>query len=241
MWYPHNQSASVSLPSPSAPPLPPAHPQGRRPGLAQFPDAERATVQPSVGRSTPSCVSLSETAPTSAPRSPATPRALCRSRTGISGSGGSTSPSRRARELSGTVTSREWHHGRTIELRLDSPTGQLVDQAQVAEILRLLHRENYGINADIELSQNTPAGSNQVLEVRKCVEFCRDVLALVVNPASMQRATVPRAGAPQVPGSSGQLALRAGQPRPRHRVRSTLLRTAGIAADRPTSLSTGEE
>lgn len=44
------------------------------------------------------------------------------------------------------------------------------------QILRLMHRENYDVVAHIELEYPIPEGSDAVLEVRKCVEFCRDVL-----------------------------------------------------------------
>lgn len=46
----------------------------------------------------------------------------------------------------------------------------------IAETLRLLDRENYGIYADLELQHQVPEGSNQLLEVQRCVEFCREVL-----------------------------------------------------------------
>jgi sugar phosphate isomerase/epimerase len=46
----------------------------------------------------------------------------------------------------------------------------------LAEILRLVQRERYNINPDIELEYAIPEGSNALVEVRKCVDFCRDVL-----------------------------------------------------------------
>jgi sugar phosphate isomerase/epimerase len=65
----------------------------------------------------------------------------------------------------------------------------------LAEILRLLHRENWGINADIELSQPVPAGSNQIVETRKCVEFCREVLTMTTSAAAPARGGGGRGGA----------------------------------------------
>jgi len=47
----------------------------------------------------------------------------------------------------------------------------------IAEILRLVQREGWPIHCDIELEYPVPEGSNAVEEVKKCVEFCRDVLA----------------------------------------------------------------
>lgn len=54
------------------------------------------------------------------------------------------------------------------------PWGQ--GSTPIAEVLRLVQREKYSINCDIELEYDIPEGSNAVDEVRKCVEFCRDVL-----------------------------------------------------------------
>jgi sugar phosphate isomerase/epimerase len=68
---------------------------------------------------------------------------------------------------------------------LNLPWGQ--GGTPLAEILRLLHRENYGINADLEVQHDPPPGSNQLLEVRKCVEFCREVLTRASVPTSPAR------------------------------------------------------
>lgn len=46
----------------------------------------------------------------------------------------------------------------------------------IIEVLRLVQREKYPINCDIELEYEIPEGSNAVAEVKKCVEFCRDAL-----------------------------------------------------------------
>lgn len=46
----------------------------------------------------------------------------------------------------------------------------------IADVLRLVRREGYPINCDIELEYAIPEGSNAVAEVKKCVEFCREIL-----------------------------------------------------------------
>jgi sugar phosphate isomerase/epimerase len=53
----------------------------------------------------------------------------------------------------------------------------------IAEVLRLVNRERYNINADIEMEYEVPADSNALLEVRKSVEFCREVLTRASAPA----------------------------------------------------------
>jgi sugar phosphate isomerase/epimerase len=50
-------------------------------------------------------------------------------------------------------------------------------QTPVADILLLLKKNKWPIYADIELEYPVPVGSDAVAEVRKCVEFCRNVLA----------------------------------------------------------------
>ena len=54
------------------------------------------------------------------------------------------------------------------------PWGQ--GNTPIAEVLRLVQREGYPINCDIELEYPIPEGSNAVAEVRKCAEFCREIL-----------------------------------------------------------------
>jgi sugar phosphate isomerase/epimerase len=49
--------------------------------------------------------------------------------------------------------------------------------AQVAEILRLIQKNNWKINCDIELEYPIPEGSDPLIETTKCVEFCRTVLS----------------------------------------------------------------
>ncbi|HEX6924369.1 MAG TPA: sugar phosphate isomerase/epimerase [Longimicrobiaceae bacterium] len=54
------------------------------------------------------------------------------------------------------------------------PWGQ--GSTPIADVLRLVQRAGYPINCDIELEYEIPAGSNAIEEVKKCVEFCREVL-----------------------------------------------------------------
>jgi sugar phosphate isomerase/epimerase len=50
-------------------------------------------------------------------------------------------------------------------------------QTPIAEILQLIQKEKWPITCDIELEYDVPAGSDAVAEVRKCVEYCREILA----------------------------------------------------------------
>ena len=68
----------------------------------------------------------------------------------------------------------------------------------LAEILRLLNRERYNINADIELEYEIPEDSNAVKEVGRCLEFCREAIRRPV-PVPRQRATP---GTPAAPGAT---------------------------------------
>jgi hypothetical protein len=68
------------------------------------------------------------------------------------------------------------------------------------EILRLLHRENYPIVGHIELEYPIPDGSDALREVRKCVDFCRDVLTAYTSPPVQRRPG--RAGRPAGAGSA---------------------------------------
>ncbi|MDR3309303.1 MAG: TIM barrel protein [Tannerella sp.] len=52
----------------------------------------------------------------------------------------------------------------------------------VAEMLQLLKREKWPITVDIELEYGIPQGSNPVLEVAKCLAYCRRALADVRLP-----------------------------------------------------------
>ncbi len=50
-------------------------------------------------------------------------------------------------------------------------------ETPIADILLLLKKNKWPINVDIELEYNIPQGSDAVAEVRKCVEYCRKILA----------------------------------------------------------------
>ena len=65
-----------------------------------------------------------------------------------------------------------WEHSRQSGANLPWGTGS----TPIAEVLRLVQREKYPINCDIELEYEIPAGSNAVAEVKKCFDFCREVL-----------------------------------------------------------------
>ncbi len=45
------------------------------------------------------------------------------------------------------------------------------------EILRLMKKEKYNFMAAIELEYPIPEGSNAVIEVEKCIAFCKEALA----------------------------------------------------------------
>ncbi|HWV57154.1 MAG TPA: sugar phosphate isomerase/epimerase [Longimicrobiales bacterium] len=77
------------------------------------------------------------------------------------------------------------HHDRILSFHLKDKTSPAdgdfnmpwgLGGTPLAEILRLVRREGYNINADIELEYQIPEGSNAVIEVRKCLEICRDAL-----------------------------------------------------------------
>jgi sugar phosphate isomerase/epimerase len=46
----------------------------------------------------------------------------------------------------------------------------------IADVLKLIQKEKWPINCDIELEYNIPEDSNAVTEVKKCVEYCRTIL-----------------------------------------------------------------
>jgi sugar phosphate isomerase/epimerase len=50
-------------------------------------------------------------------------------------------------------------------------------ETPIADILLLLKKNKWAINVDIELEYNIPEGSDAVAEVKKCVEYCRKILA----------------------------------------------------------------
>ena len=50
-------------------------------------------------------------------------------------------------------------------------------ETPIADVLLLLKKEKWPINVDIELEYPIPQGSDSVKEVKKCIEFCRKILA----------------------------------------------------------------
>jgi sugar phosphate isomerase/epimerase len=58
---------------------------------------------------------------------------------------------------------------------LNLPWGQ--GETPIAEILQTIRKNKWKFPATIELEYQIPAGSDAVLEVKKCVEFCRKALA----------------------------------------------------------------
>jgi sugar phosphate isomerase/epimerase len=50
-------------------------------------------------------------------------------------------------------------------------------ETPIADILLLLKKNKWPIYADIELEYPVPEGSDAVAEVKKCVEFCKNILA----------------------------------------------------------------
>jgi len=49
-------------------------------------------------------------------------------------------------------------------------------ETPVADVLLLLQKNKWPINVDIELEYPVPEGSDAVAEVKKCVEYCRNIL-----------------------------------------------------------------
>ncbi|MDR2680953.1 MAG: sugar phosphate isomerase/epimerase [Tannerella sp.] len=80
------------------------------------------------------------------------------------------------------------YHSRIASLHLKDKTGPTTADAcgvnkpwgqgetPIKEILQLLKKEKYPIEADIELEYKVPGGSDPVREVAKCVEYCREAL-----------------------------------------------------------------
>lgn len=78
-------------------------------------------------------------------------------------------------------------HDRIVSIHLKDKTGPAAPEPNsnlqfgkgetpVAEILKLIQKNNWSINCDIELEYQIPEGSNAVLEVQKCVNYCKEVL-----------------------------------------------------------------
>jgi len=49
-------------------------------------------------------------------------------------------------------------------------------ETPITDILKLIQENHWPINVDIELEYDIPEGSDAVLEVKKCVEYCRGIL-----------------------------------------------------------------
>ena len=88
------------------------------------------------------------------------------------------SPVPEIQRLSGRITSMHMKDKAAPAVVGESGANLPWDQGAtpIAEVLRLVQREKYPINCDIELEYEIPAGSNAVAEVKKCVEFCREIL-----------------------------------------------------------------
>lgn len=88
------------------------------------------------------------------------------------------SPIPEIRRLSGRITSMHMKDKAAPptpgESGANLPWGE--GSTPIAEVLRLVQRENYPINCDIELEYEIPEGSDALAEVKKCVEFCREIL-----------------------------------------------------------------
>jgi sugar phosphate isomerase/epimerase len=77
----------------------------------------------------------------------------------------------------------EKYHDRIVSLHMKDrtadgknlPWGQ--GQTPLKEILQLMRKEKWTFPADIEVEYKIPEGSSSVVEVAKCVQFCREALA----------------------------------------------------------------
>jgi sugar phosphate isomerase/epimerase len=78
------------------------------------------------------------------------------------------------------------HHARISSFHLKDRTSMAhcaqnlawgTGETPIKEILQLVAKNQWKIPASIELEYSIPAGSNAVLEVKKCVEYCRAALA----------------------------------------------------------------
>jgi|WetSurMetagenome_2_1015567.scaffolds.fasta_scaffold02041_10 sugar phosphate isomerase/epimerase len=79
-------------------------------------------------------------------------------------------------------------HNRIISIHLKDKTGPKGNPANtnmewgkgetpISDILLLLKKKKWPIYVDIELEYPVPKGSDAVAEVKKCVEFCKNILA----------------------------------------------------------------
>jgi sugar phosphate isomerase/epimerase len=78
-------------------------------------------------------------------------------------------------------------HDRIVSVHLKDKTGKNGNPANtnmewgkgetpIADILNLIKKNKWPINVDIELEYPVPQGSDAVAEVKKCVEYCRNIL-----------------------------------------------------------------
>jgi sugar phosphate isomerase/epimerase len=78
-------------------------------------------------------------------------------------------------------------HSRIVSIHMKDKTGPKGNppntnmpwgkgETPIADILLLLKKNKWPISADIELEYPVPEGSDAVAEVKKCVEFCRNIL-----------------------------------------------------------------
>jgi len=49
-------------------------------------------------------------------------------------------------------------------------------ETPIADILLLLKKEKWPINVDVELEYRTPEGSDAVKEIKKCIDYMRNIL-----------------------------------------------------------------
>ena len=77
----------------------------------------------------------------------------------------------------------EKYHDRIVSLHLKDRTADGKNlpwgtgQTPIKEVLQLMRKEKWTFPADIELEYKVPPGSTAVLEVAKCVRYCKDALA----------------------------------------------------------------
>jgi sugar phosphate isomerase/epimerase len=79
-------------------------------------------------------------------------------------------------------------HNRISNVHIKDKTGPKSDppdtnmpwgkgETPIADILLLIKKNQWPINIDVELEYDIPQGSDAVKEVKKCVEYCKDILA----------------------------------------------------------------
>ena len=82
----------------------------------------------------------------------------------------------------------EKYHDRIVSIHIKDKTGPEADppntnmplgegETPLAEILKLIQDNGWPINVDIELEYEIPEGSDAVQEVKKCVEYCKNILS----------------------------------------------------------------